>query len=86
MVESTNQGDGVRRDIIYAKWRDDLHAEPGYTKELVNIELDPKYYDNLDTIPNHIPECLTFLDYFERNIRLRRDNPFLGTRAKLNEK
>ena len=67
MVERNNiEGDGVRRDIIYAKWREDVPAEPGYSKELVSIELDPKYYDAINTIPSFVPECLTFLDYFER--------------------
>jgi hypothetical protein len=52
--------------VIYAKWRDDIPAEPGYSRELVSVELDPKYYDAINTIPSVVPECLTFLDYFER--------------------
>jgi len=39
-------GDGVVRNIIYAKWRTDKPAEPGHSHELVNINLEPKYYDN----------------------------------------
>ena len=86
MVESkSTQGDGVRRDVIYAKWREDLPAEPGYSKELVSVELDPKYYDAINTMPSVVPGCLTFLDFFERQVRLRPNAPYLGTRKKLSE-
>jgi len=30
--------------------------------------------------------CETYLDHFDRQIRIRGDEPFLGTRVKLNEK
>ena len=67
MVERTNVGgDGVRRDVIYAKWRTDVPAEPGYSRELVSVDLDPKYYDAINTIPSIVPDCFTFLDYFDR--------------------
>jgi hypothetical protein len=66
MVESTNQGDGQVRNVIYAKWREDKPAEKGYSKELISVKTDPKYYDNLDAIPPAFEGCLTFLDHFER--------------------
>ena len=43
------QGDGVVRDTIYGKWREDKEAEEGYSRELVNAQLDPKYYDDLES-------------------------------------
>ena len=36
MVESNVQGDGVVRNIIYAKWRDDIPVKKGYSPELIN--------------------------------------------------
>lgn len=48
MVESTkNLGDGVVRSTIYAKWREDKPAKNGYSQELINVKVDPKYYDDL---------------------------------------
>ena len=38
MVESTAGTDGIERRIMYAKWREDKPADPGYSKELVNID------------------------------------------------
>ncbi len=78
------EGDGVQRNITYAKWREDKPAEPGYSRELVSVDLEPKYYDSLNTIPSYVPECLTFLDYFERQVRIRPNAPYLGTRVKTN--
>ena len=64
MVETTHAGDGVTRNIIYAKWRTDKPAEKGYSQELVSTKLDSK----------------------QLNVRERRNEPYLGTRAQLNEK
>lgn len=47
MVESIRE-DGVVRNTIYAKWRHDKPASPGYSQELVSIKLDPKSYDNME--------------------------------------
>ena len=44
MVEA-NQ---IERTVQYAKWREDKAAEPGYSKELINISVDPTYYDDLE--------------------------------------
>ena len=85
MVESTNQGDGQVRNVIYAKWREDKPAEPGYSRELVSVDLDPKYYDDIDSQPTCIPSCLTYLDHFERHIKERGNARFLGQRPKLED-
>jgi len=86
MVETTHVGDGVTRNIIYAKWRTDKPAEKGYSQELVSTKLDSKYYEDLGSQPRIKPNCKTFLDFFELNVRERRNEPYLGTRAQLNEK
>jgi long-chain acyl-CoA synthetase len=86
MVESSNQGDGVVRNVIYAHWRDDKPAEPGYSKELVGVRLDRKYWDKMEEQPPLREGCYTFLDYFEKHCQERRDESYLGTRAKLNDK
>ena len=41
------QGDGIVRNTPYGKWREDKEAEPGYSRELINHKIDPKYYDDL---------------------------------------
>jgi hypothetical protein len=85
MVESKNQGDGQVRNVIYAKWREDKPAEKGYSKELISVKTEPKYYDNLGSFPPLYKDCYTFLDHFERQIKAGSDRHYLGTRAKLNE-
>lgn len=66
--------------MIYAKWREDKPADKGYSKELISVKTDPKYYDNLDAIPLLYKDCHTFLDHFERQIKTGSDRPYLGTR------
>jgi long-subunit acyl-CoA synthetase (AMP-forming) len=85
MVQST-QGDGVHRPVMYAKFRTDKAATPGYSAELVSTKLDSKYYDNLDGMPLSIPDCDTVLKHFQRQATTQRDAPFLGTRPQLAEK
>ena len=41
------QGDGIVRDVLYGKFREDKEAEEGYTRELLNVRVPPQYYDNL---------------------------------------
>lgn len=41
MVETQIQGDGIERKWIYGKWRTDKDAEPGYSHELINVDLEP---------------------------------------------
>lgn len=66
MVEAA--GDGVARNLIYAKFRQDKAPETGYSRELVSVNLDPKYYDDLSSQPPFREGCHTFLDYFERHV------------------
>ena len=41
------QGDGVERPVLYARFRDDKEAEKGYSKELISIDLDKKFWDDM---------------------------------------
>ena len=41
------QGDGIERNTEYGKWREDKEAERGYSRELINHQIEPKYYDDL---------------------------------------
>lgn len=84
MVEAA--GDGVVRNLIYATFRDDKTPEKGYSKELVSVNLDPKYYDDMCSQPPYRAGCYTFLDYFETHVNERPNDTYLGTRVKLNEK
>ena len=80
-------GDGIVRSFQYAKFRDDKPASPGYSPELVNIEIDPKYYDDLTAMPYNYPKRETMLEAFTENARLYPNEEFLGTRKQtVNEK
>ena len=82
MVESTAQGDGLARNVMYAKFRDDKEAESGYSKELVNIDTDPQYYDNFDTLPEYKQKYETILGAFYQTVEKKKDAPFMGTRQR----
>lgn len=80
MVEPA--GDGIHRPIQYARFRDDVPAKPGYSRELIALTVDPKYYDKMDEQPPYIEGCYTYLDYFERHVNTRPNDSFLGYRPK----
>ena len=82
MVEA-NQANATERSVLYAKWREDKNAEPGYSKELINIQVDPKHYDDIEGHLQKYEGCETYLDHFERQVKIRKNHPFLGSRTKL---
>ena len=45
MEKVSNSGDGIVRNTIYAKWRLDKSVSPGFSHELLSVDLDPKFYD-----------------------------------------
>lgn len=67
MVDST-RGDGIVRNVIYAKWRDDKDPSPGYSRELICSDTDKSNYDEMEVHANppFRADCKTFLDYFEK--------------------
>jgi len=79
MVDST-KGDGIVRNTPYAVWRDDKEPEKGYSRELVSVDLHRDHWEDLSTRPRHNPKLLTFLDYFEENVKTKPNLPWLGTR------
>ena len=86
MVESKQQeGDGVNRPIQYAKFRTDKEPEEGYSAELISLKVDEKHYDDLDARPKPIEGIDTLLDIFNKNLKEGKDEPFLGTREKLQD-
>lgn len=85
MVESTAataQGDGKARNVIYAKWREDKEADPGYSKELVNIETPADVYDNMDNLPQYKSDCKTIIACFLQTVERKKDDEFMGTRMR----
>lgn len=80
MVESTNQGDGINRPVIYAKWRDDKEATPGFSRELISVKTPREFWDNHAAMPAWTEGCNTMLDYIEIVKNERGQDPFLGTR------
>jgi hypothetical protein len=80
MVERT-RGDGIERNVMYARWRD--HSpEPGYSRELINLNVDPKFYDDLGAQTLRFKEK-TFLEFFEKHVRERPNDTYLGTRKRI---
>ena len=51
MVEANQEGDGMVRNVPYAVWRHDKPADEGYSRELVNYQLEAENLDNLNGIP-----------------------------------
>ena len=51
MVEADPTGDGVRRDVIYAKWRTDKPATEGYTQDLFHKDTPESCYDDFNKLP-----------------------------------
>jgi len=46
----------------------------------VSSALDPKYYDDMDSIPGTVEGCDTILKHFKRQVTNRRNVPYLGSR------
>ena len=82
MVEAVQEGDGVRRDVIYGKWRTDKPATPGYSADLVHIDAPESCYDNFDKLPILDKPLNSILDVFLNQVRDKPDNRLFGTRAK----
>ena len=79
----TAEGDGIRRDVMYAKFREDKEATPGYTRELVSVDIDPKTYDDLDNVPDLKDKPDTMVKLFKIQVEKRPNYDFLGTREVL---
>ena len=47
MVVANTEGDGLVRNIQYAKLRTDVPPKEGYSAELISNRVDPAYYDDL---------------------------------------
>ena len=61
------------RNVTYAKWREDKPAEPGFSKELVNCNVRPQYYDDLDLQPFLLEGSTTLLECFQNHVATRGD-------------
>ena len=46
-----NEGDGIRRDVIYAKWRTDKAPDKGFSADLMHHEIPVESYDDLEKLP-----------------------------------
>ena len=42
--------------VQYASFRKDKDPSPGYSRELISDQVDPKYYDDLGSQPNDLGE------------------------------
>ena len=87
MVEATTttQGDGIERSVMYAKWREDKEAEPGYSKELVNVETPANVYDNMNDLPEYKEYTKNYdniIQCFLQQVEKKKDEPFMGTRCR----
>ena len=57
MVEAKSVGtlepaanDGVVRHVQYARWRTNKEADPGYSRDLVNIDTPESCYDDFNQL------------------------------------
>ena len=75
--------DGIARNIQYAAFRTDKEPSPGYSRELINVKVDPKNYDNLSGGLINDPELDTLYKHFKRQVTRYPNENFLGTREKL---
>lgn len=66
------------RNSVYAKFRTDKPLTPGFSAELISVDVDPKDYDDLK-----VDTDKSFLDYFEEHVRTRPNDSYLGTRESL---
>jgi len=41
-------------EINYGVYRHDQEAEPGYSKTMYNVNLQPEFYDTLSSLPHHL--------------------------------
>jgi len=83
MVESTSQGDGIVRNVNYAKWREGTE-KAGYSRELVNLhDADIEDWDKVFNMNKfHGTENInTILKSFLHHARNTPNAHFLGTRA-----
>lgn len=70
---------------MYAKWREDKEAEPGYSRELVNIDTPVEFLDNMNEIEDyktHSKDYSTIIHAFLNTVKRKGDAPFMGTRAR----
>ena len=52
MVEADPvRGDGIIRRVNYGAFRKDKPITPGYSAELLSVNVDPQFYDKLDAQP-----------------------------------
>ena len=83
MVESAaTQGDGLNRPTMYAKWREDKEAEPGYSRELVNVDTPVEVLDNMDSLPQYKQSYDNILACFLATAERKKGDPFMGTRQR----
>ena len=83
MVESSAaQGDGLNRPVMYAKWREDKEAEPGYSRELVNVDTPVEVLDEMDALPQYKQSYDNILACFLNTVEKKKGDPFMGTRQR----
>lgn len=68
--------------VTYGKMRTDKPAQPGYSAELVNIDVDPAHYDDLERIPILQNAKTNFIALLQGHALANGNNKFLGTRER----
>ena len=69
-----------RLPFSYGVFRTDKPADPGYSQELVNVNIDPAHYDNFEALPELQSPFSSIIDVFYRAVREKGNRNFLGTR------
>ena len=72
MVEASAQGDGIVRNVSYARFRTDIKADEGYSSELISDkdvhikDWDAVLHENCELGPGQDTILKAFLDKVER--------------------
>ena len=80
MVEAKPAPNAERLPFNYGVFRSDKPADPGYSRELMNINIDNAHYDNFEQLPELNNPTNSIIDVFYKAVREKGNRHFLGTR------
>ena len=83
MVVANVEGDGLVRNVQYAKLRTDVPPKEGYSAELISTRVDPAYYDDLAKSYNISEDNDTLFKRWKNQVANIGKMHFLGTRQLL---
>ena len=74
-----------RHPFTYGVFRSDKPADQGFTPDVVHHEIDAKYYDDFNSLPELDSEFQSINQVFESTVKKYPNRPFLGQRPQLED-